>query len=519
MNDIKFKNKYWNLSSFKVFFPKNRRQEVRLKFIEWRLRKDSVDLCRTKHNASFYYNKRIQQRNRFPKGFQSRKQIICYKDTIHVANEKCLDKSGTSLEEREFSVDILGNNRYNNINNNTNTNNKKNRYRKKREVWKFGTWNIRTMGNEDDEKIMKVKSKRKLDKLPFIIEECREFEIDVVCLQEVRRVQNGCIQRDGFLFYFSGHNLLKREGVGLLINGKFFDEIKIVKNVSSRIMWIAGTVNEMDMVVFSVYAPTNIYPIAIKQKFYEELESELKSIPREFRSRVFVGGDFNARIGAYENGVFVGCRGKFIDGIQNENGLLLMEFCLRNNLYVSNTGFQKSKYGTWRHPRSKVAVTLDFWLVNKDCRTSMKNCKVNYVADVWTDHNMVEMEFFASVTKKVSVNCKVVKNKKLNYSVLRNDLEVCVTLGKEIDSVINGMDKDVDYNTFSQCVGDVCMSMLPEKVKLKENKDWFDARRTDVLELISQRRIARKKYLQNSSVEHLYKYKYLRKVCHGSLER
>ena len=512
MSDVKFKKKYWNPSSFKVFFPKNRKQEVRLKFVEWRLRKDGVDLCRTKRNATFFYNKRIQQRNRFPKGFQSRTQIVCCKDANHVANDKCLVKCDVSLEERKFSVDILDSDRYNNIVNNSN-NTKKNRCRKKREVWKLGTWNIRTMGNEDDEKIVRVKSKRKLDKLPFIIEECREFNLDVVCLQEVRRIQQGCIQRDGFLFYFSGHNVLKKEGVGLLLNGKFFDEVKIVKNVSSRIMWIAGTVNGMNMVIFSVYAPTNIYPIATKQKFYEELENELKNVPREFKSRVFVGGDFNARIGVFEKGVFDSCRGKFVDGIQNENGLLLMEFCLRNSLYVSNTGFQKSKYGTWRHPRSKVAVTLDFWLVNKDCRTSMKNCKVNYVADVLTDHNMVEMEVFANRKKKCAERYKVVKNKKLNYSVLRNDSEVCVALGKEIDSVISVMDKDVDYNTFSQHVGDACILMLPEKAKLKEHKDWFDARRTDVLELIFQRRAARKKYLQNSSLEHLYEYKSLRKVC------
>jgi len=79
----------------------------------------------------------------------------------------------------------------------------------------------------------------------------------LICLQEVRRLQRGCIQRDGYLFYFCGHNLLKREGVGLLFYERFFDEIKIVKNVSSRIMWIAGTVNGIGKVVFSVYAPTN----------------------------------------------------------------------------------------------------------------------------------------------------------------------------------------------------------------------------------------------------------------------
>jgi hypothetical protein len=95
-----------------------------------------------------------------------------------------------------------------------------------------------------------------------------------------------------------------------------------------------GTVNGMSMVIFSVYGPINVYPIAAKQKFYEELENELTNVPREFKSRVFMGGDFNARIGVFEKGVFDNCRGEIVDGIQNENGLLLMEFCLRNSLFV-----------------------------------------------------------------------------------------------------------------------------------------------------------------------------------------
>ena len=74
---------------------------------------------------------------------------------------------------------------------------------------------------------------------------------------------------------------------------------------------------------------------------------------------------------------------------------------------------------------------------------------------------------------------------------MRNDSDICVKLGKEIDSMISDLDKDIDYNTFSQHVGEVCHRVLPENVKLKEHKDWFDGRRTDVLDLLSQRRVAR----------------------------
>jgi len=72
--------------------------------------------------------------------------------------------------------------------------------------------------------------------LPFVIEGCHEFKLVVICRQRSQTLQHGCIQRDAYLFYISGHNLLKHEGVGLLLNERFLDQIKIAKNVSSWIM-------------------------------------------------------------------------------------------------------------------------------------------------------------------------------------------------------------------------------------------------------------------------------------------
>jgi len=68
---------------------------------------------------------------------------------------------------------------------------------------------------------------------------------------------------------------------------------------------------------------------------------------------------------------------------------------------------------------------------------------------------------------------------------MRNDSGMCAKIGEKIDSMISDLDKDIDYNTFSQLVGEVCVRVLPEKVKLKEHMDWFDGRRKDVLYLHS----------------------------------
>ena len=45
----------------------------------------------------------------------------------------------------------------------------------------------------------------------------------------------------------------------------------------------------------SAYAPTMTNPEDIKEKFYEDLDNLLKSIPSQ--DKLFVLGDFNARVG------------------------------------------------------------------------------------------------------------------------------------------------------------------------------------------------------------------------------
>jgi len=45
-----------------------------------------------------------------------------------------------------------------------------------------------------------------------------------------------------------------------------------------------------------------------------------------------------------------------------------------------------------------------------------------------------------------------------------NDSDICVKLGNEIDSMISDLDMNIDYNTFSQHVGEVCVRVYQKKL-------------------------------------------------------
>jgi exonuclease III len=82
-------------------------------------------------------------------------------------------------------------------------------------------------------------------------------------------------------------------------------------------MWIAGNFKGLAMVFFSVYAPTNMYPLEEKLIFYEQLEGQFKEVPNIYSKHVLFGGDLNARIGSKVPGTYDRTRGDFIFGQSN----------------------------------------------------------------------------------------------------------------------------------------------------------------------------------------------------------
>ncbi len=88
-------------------------------------------------------------------------------------------------------------------------------------------------------------------------------------------------------------------------------------------------------------------------KFYADLQETIDRVHK--REMLLIIEDLNARLGAQEHLTAPQCVGSFTTDVQNENGIRLLDFCLLNDLVVTNTFFQhKSVHQTsWMHPGQK----------------------------------------------------------------------------------------------------------------------------------------------------------------------
>ena len=92
--------------------------------------------------------------------------------------------------------------------------------------------------------------------------------------------------------------------------------------------------------VIQVYALTsNAEEVEVEVEwFYENLQDLLELTPK--KDVLFIIGDWNAKVGSQE---IPGVTGKYVLGVQNEAGQMLVEFCQENALVTANTLFQQYK--------------------------------------------------------------------------------------------------------------------------------------------------------------------------------
>ena len=98
----------------------------------------------------------------------------------------------------------------------------------------------------------------------------------------------------------------------------------------------------------------------LKSKLVLHLQNLLELTPP--KDVLFITGDWNAKVGSQE---ISGVTGKFGQGVQNEAGERLVEFCQENALVITNTLFQQHR---WR-----LYMDITRWSVPKsDCLYSLQ---------------------------------------------------------------------------------------------------------------------------------------------------
>ena len=130
---------------------------------------------------------------------------------------------------------------------------------------------------------------------------------------------------------------------------------------------------------------------------------------------LIIMGDFNAKIG---KGAYRDIVGKHGLGERNERGERLLHFCIEKDMVVSNTTFEHPNrlLYTWKSPGDITRNQIDYILIKKRFRNSIKQCKTHPGADIASDHNPLIAK--VSVKLKRAMPKSMKKQKKIDWGKL-----------------------------------------------------------------------------------------------------
>jgi len=249
----------------------------------------------------------------------------------------------------------------------------------------------------------------------------------------------------------------------------------------------------------SAYAPTLTYSDEIKSRFYEELDSLIRSVPR--RDKLILLGDFNARVGT-DYQTWKGVLGRNGVGNCNGNGSLLLETCMGHDLTITNTLLRLPHHNrtSWMHPRSKPWHLLDYIITRRRDRQDFRITKAMRGADCWTDHRLIVSKLHIHTRKKRRPQGQKTA-KRLNVAKLQC-AEICQSLQSELDSNLvdfhpEQLTVEDGWSTFRNVVYNSAFKHLGRTQR--RHQDWFDENDAEIQALLDEKHRLHKAYLNDTS--------------------
>ncbi|XP_037776748.1 uncharacterized protein LOC119573609 [Penaeus monodon] len=193
-------------------------------------------------------------------------------------------------------------------------------------------------------------------------------KIRIMCLQETKWKGSKAKELgNGFKLFYIGDDG-RKNGVGIVLDEELKKGVLEVKRSSDRIIWLKMEMGKLVVNIMSVYAAQQGCADEEKEKFWEELDEEVRKIPAE--EKLWIGGDFNGHVGGDNRGREE-TMGKFGYGTKNDGGEELVTFAMRHNLWIVNTFYKKATRHKITYQSGGTQSQIDYVL----CRSNDKNTK------------------------------------------------------------------------------------------------------------------------------------------------
>ncbi|KAL1447116.1 hypothetical protein WDU94_005460 [Cyamophila willieti] len=222
------------------------------------------------------------------------------------------------------------------------------------------------------------------------IEECIDIMIerrlDIFGLSETKRKEHGNEEvRGGYHLYWSGGETC-RNGVALIVSSEIKEKITEVFYISNRIIKINVKMSQKHDVVSIIqcYAPQSGCSTDDKAEFESLLEDHLKE------RNTIVMGDMNAQVGRVRDG-YDRVMGPWGFGDQNDEGVNLIDFCMRNEMMIGNTWFRKrSSHKITRYSwDGRYKTMIDLVILTESMRQWLLDVKVIPSVSMGGDHRLL----------------------------------------------------------------------------------------------------------------------------------
>ena len=212
--------------------------------------------------------------------------------------------------------------------------------------------------------------------------------------------------------------------------------------------------------IISCYSPTNVSEETELIAFYDELYSQMRSIPKH--NVLVIGGDMNAQIGKNGN--------KYsLHSTSNRNGQHLTDFMIENRLACLSTNFQKREGNLWTYTyANNNKAQIDYVFINKKWKNSAMNSEAySFIEGMSSDHQIVTTKMRLSLRKNAT---RTATTKHYDRALLNNrDIrdKYALELRNKFDAQTENSTPNDEYENFVNAHLEAAAKCIPTKPRIK----------------------------------------------------